>query len=90
MPISFETVERTAVITIDRPEARNAIDAETADELNAAWVRFRDDDDLWVAVLTGAGEKSFCAGADLRRVGKFYAELTPTERRRRSELRAKR
>ncbi|MEE8311630.1 MAG: enoyl-CoA hydratase-related protein [Candidatus Binatia bacterium] len=86
MPISFETVERTAVITIDRPEARNAIDAETADELNAAWVRFRDDDDLWVAVLTGAGEKSFCAGADLRRVGKFYAELTPTERRRRSEL----
>jgi enoyl-CoA hydratase/carnithine racemase len=86
MPIRFETAGRTALITIDRPEARNAIDAETAEQLNAAWLRFRDDDALWVGVLTGAGDKSFCAGADLRRVGKFYADLTPDERRRRSEL----
>ncbi|MFQ5479272.1 MAG: enoyl-CoA hydratase/isomerase family protein [Candidatus Binatia bacterium] len=85
MPIDFEVNERTVVITIDRPEARNAIDPATAEELNAAWLRFRDDDELWVAVLTGAGDKSFCAGADLRGVGKFYAELTPTQRRRRSE-----
>jgi len=85
MSIDFQVDARTAVITINRPEARNAIDADTADELNAAWLRFRDDDDLWVAVLTGSGDKSFCAGADLRRVGKFYAELTPNERRQRSE-----
>ena len=86
MAIGFETRDRTAVIRIDRPEARNAIDQDTADELNRAWLRFRDDDSLWVAVLTGAGEKSFCAGADLRRVGKYYAELTPAERRRRAEV----
>ncbi len=85
MPIDFEVDKHTAVISINRPEARNAIDPETADELNAAWVRFRDDDELWVSVLTGSGEKSFCAGADLRRVREFYAELTPSERRQRSE-----
>lgn len=85
MAINFEVKERTALITINRPDARNAIDQDSADELNAAWLRFRDDDELWVAVLTGTGEKSFCAGADLRRVGKFYAELTPAERRRRGE-----
>jgi enoyl-CoA hydratase len=53
------------VIRLNRPEVRNAVDGEMADALKAAWVRFRDDDALWVAVLTGAGDKAFCAGADL-------------------------
>jgi len=55
-----------AVVTIDRPEARNAIDAKTADELNDAWNRF-DEGDAKVGVLTGAGE-TFCAGADLKKM----------------------
>lgn len=55
-----------AVVTIDRPEARNAIDRRTARELADAWDRF-DDGDADVGILTGAGE-SFCAGADLKKM----------------------
>jgi enoyl-CoA hydratase len=55
-------------ITINRPEVRNCVDGETAALLETAWKDFRDDDDLWVAVLTGAGDVSFCAGADLKRL----------------------
>ena len=60
-----ETRGKVLVITINRPEKRNCVDGETAALLEAAWKRFRDDEDLWVAILTGAGETSFCAGADL-------------------------
>ncbi|HVL87238.1 MAG TPA: enoyl-CoA hydratase-related protein [Candidatus Thermoplasmatota archaeon] len=81
MPVRFEEKGHVAVLTIDRPEAANAIDPETHDALVAAWTRFRDDDRLRVAVLTGAGEKSFCAGADLKRMGEWYARV-PAERRR--------
>lgn len=60
------TVEnRLFVIELNRPELRNCVDGETAALLEAAWLRFRDDPDLWVAILTGAGDKAFCAGADL-------------------------
>jgi E-phenylitaconyl-CoA hydratase len=66
MGILFEKRGRVAYITINRPEARNAIDLETAQELSNAWNDFRDDDNLWIAVITGAGDKSFSAGADLK------------------------
>ncbi|MGD9703166.1 MAG: crotonase/enoyl-CoA hydratase family protein [Acidimicrobiia bacterium] len=56
-----------AVITIDRPEVRNAVDGPTAAALAAAFRSFDADDDLAVAVLTGAGG-TFCAGADLKAV----------------------
>ena len=61
-----ETDDRVFVITINRPDQRNCVDGETADLLEKAWKRFRDDDDLWVAILTGAGDQAFCAGADLK------------------------
>jgi E-phenylitaconyl-CoA hydratase len=86
MTIRFERRGPVAVLTIDRPEARNALDFETGEELLRAWGEFRDDGELRVAILTGAGEKSFCAGADLRAVAQFYRSLTPVERLRRSEL----
>ncbi len=85
MSIRFETEGAIALLTIERPEVHNALDFETSDALVAAWERFRDDDDLWVAILTGAGERSFCAGADLRGVGDFYKNLTSAQRLRRSE-----
>jgi len=53
------------IITINRPEKRNCVDGQTAALLEQAWKRFRDTEDLWVAILTGAGHKAFCAGADL-------------------------
>lgn len=66
MGIIYEKRDRVAYITINRPEARNAIDAETGQALSQAWQDFSDDDEAWIAVLTGAGEKSFSAGADLK------------------------
>lgn len=66
MAILYEKRGRVAYITINRPEARNAIDPETMQELSDAWSDFRDDDGLWIGVLTGAGDKSFSAGADLK------------------------
>ncbi|MBX7073219.1 MAG: enoyl-CoA hydratase/isomerase family protein [Pirellulales bacterium] len=53
-------------ITLNRPEVHNAVDAASAALLLEAWQRFRDDDDLRVAVLHGAGDTAFCSGADLR------------------------
>ncbi|MGE0797058.1 MAG: enoyl-CoA hydratase/isomerase family protein [Lautropia sp.] len=66
MPIDFELSDGVALITINRPERRNALDAEHYAALSQAWVRVRDDDAIRVAVITGAGNKAFCAGADLK------------------------
>jgi enoyl-CoA hydratase len=63
--VHFETDGPVAVVTIDRPDARNAVDRPTADALVAAFDRFESDAELSVAVLTGAGG-TFCAGADLK------------------------
>jgi enoyl-CoA hydratase/carnithine racemase len=60
-----ETRDRIAFLTINRPEAKNAIDPETHRLLWQAWEDFRDDDSVDVAILTGAGD-AFCAGADLK------------------------
>lgn len=54
-----------ATITYNRPEVMNAVNGELRRALNAAFARFRDDEDAWVAIVTGAG-RAFCAGADLR------------------------
>jgi enoyl-CoA hydratase len=54
-----------AYLTINRPEARNALDPETLIELIEAWEDYRDDEDVRCAIITGAGDKAFCAGADL-------------------------
>ncbi len=66
--VLYEQSGRIVTITINRPDAMNAIDAETNQALSEAWTRFRDDGQAWVAILTGAGEKSFSAGADLKRL----------------------
>ncbi len=66
--VLYEQSGRVVTITINRPDAMNAIDAETNQALSEAWTRFRDDGQAWVAILTGAGEKSFSAGADLKRL----------------------
>ena len=63
--VLYEREGRIATITYNRPEALNAINQELREDLNAAWVRFRDDDEAWVAIITGAG-RAFSAGADLR------------------------
>jgi enoyl-CoA hydratase/carnithine racemase len=71
------------VVTMDRPGSLNAIDPESHAELLEAWNRLRDSEALRVGVLTGAGNKAFCAGVDLKRLSEFYSESVPGERRRR-------
>ena len=65
--VRFDTDERVAIVTIDRPQRRNAVDRPTAEALADAFRRFDADPELDVAVLTGAGG-CFCAGADLQAI----------------------
>ncbi len=66
MAVDYEHEGRIAIITINRPEAMNALNADVAREMREAMIAFRDDDDLWVAIITGAGDRSFSAGADIK------------------------
>jgi len=75
--------EGVATVTINRPEARNALDAEHYAGLTAAWTRVRDDPAIRCAIVTGAGDRAFCAGADLKTfIGREFelAELWLTQK----------
>jgi enoyl-CoA hydratase/carnithine racemase len=63
--VTYALEDHVVTITLNRPEARNAINGELRRDLNAAWDRFRDDEDAWVGVLTANGDV-FCAGGDLK------------------------
>jgi (E)-benzylidenesuccinyl-CoA hydratase len=63
--VSYELDGHVATITYDRPHALNAVNGELRADLNDAFARFRDEEDAWVAIVTGRG-RAFCAGADLR------------------------
>ncbi len=63
--VLYDRDGHVATITYNRPEKLNAINGELRQDLNAAWERFRADEEAWVAIVTGAG-RSFCVGADLR------------------------
>lgn len=61
----YEKKDRVVTITINRQERMNSVSVELVERLAEAWTQFRDDDDAWVAILTGAGDKAFCTGRDL-------------------------
>ncbi|MEE8413700.1 MAG: enoyl-CoA hydratase-related protein [Dehalococcoidales bacterium] len=75
MAIDYTKEGRIAIFTINRPEAYNAIDVSTNQELRDALVDFRDDPELWVGIITGAGEKAFCGGADIKNMIPFMKEM---------------
>jgi enoyl-CoA hydratase/carnithine racemase len=62
----YEKKDHIAVLTLNRPEARNAMNAAMRREMGEALADFKDDNDSWVLILTGAGDKAFCAGMDLK------------------------
>jgi enoyl-CoA hydratase/carnithine racemase len=66
MPIRFSLADHVARVTIDRPEVLNAIDAASERELQSVWARIEADPQVRVVVLTGAGERAFSAGADMK------------------------
>ena len=67
MIVEFEKRDHIAIITLNRPEARNAVNGEVAIGIEAAMDQFESDDSLWVGILTAVG-KVFCAGADLKEI----------------------
>ena len=67
MTLLFEVQDHIARLTINRPEAMNAMDPKTYRELSEAWIEVRDNPEIWVAIITGAGDRAFTAGADLKR-----------------------
>ena len=64
--VLYEKEGRIATMTLNRPEAMNSLSTGLSKELHDAMVDFRDDPDLWVAILTGAGDRAFSAGADIK------------------------
>jgi enoyl-CoA hydratase len=79
--VSYERIGAAALLTITRPERRNAVDLATADDLLAAYREFEADDGARVLVLTGEGADAFCAGADLKALAEI--DLDPAEARER-------
>src|ERR1700759_3186617 len=63
--VLYDLDGHVATITYNRPEAMNAVNRQVRDDLNAAFARFRDEEEAWVAIVTGAG-RAFCAGADVK------------------------
>ena len=68
MAVLYEKEDKFVTITLNRPRAMNAFDPETIEDFSKALMEFRDDPDAWVAIITGAGNKAFSIGADLRKL----------------------
>ena len=77
MAIDYAKEGKIAVFTINRPEAFNSMSVQATQELHDAMVKFRDDPEVWVGIITGAGEKAFCAGADIKDMLPFMRENLP-------------
>ena len=80
--LAYEQDDHVVTLTYDRPEQHNAVSWKMNEELHHAWQRFRDDDDAFVLVVTGAGDTTFCAGWDLQDASEL-SELGDFDRYRR-------
>jgi enoyl-CoA hydratase/carnithine racemase len=67
-----------AIVTLDRPNVLNALDVPAKERLAAIWQHIADDDNVRVAVLTGAGDRAFCAGSDIKEINRT-GRMVPTD-----------
>lgn len=74
-PVLYEKTDQVAVITLNRPHVLNAINFEMGRELIRIWQDFRDDDELRVAIIMGAGDRAFSAGADFQSLADWFDEV---------------
>jgi E-phenylitaconyl-CoA hydratase len=86
VPIDLDIAAGVATITLNRPDRLNALDAEHYRLLSETWVRVRDDPEIRVAVVTGAGDKSFTTGADIKDVLTRPASLAQMWQTQRDQL----
>ena len=77
--IRFEAVDGIAIVTIDRPQARNAINTGVLEGLRQAWQKIEGDESLRVGILTGSGDKAFCAGMDLKQAAATQLRVPPRD-----------
>ncbi|MFO1265976.1 MAG: enoyl-CoA hydratase-related protein [Rubrivivax sp.] len=77
--VLFEVVDGIAIVTIDRPAARNAINPGVIEGLRLAWQRLAADDAMRVGILTGSGDKAFCAGMDLKVAAATQLRVPPRD-----------
>ncbi|NWL19175.1 enoyl-CoA hydratase-related protein [Pseudomonas umsongensis] len=76
--ISVEREGKLTLVTLQRPEAHNALNAAAHEELEHAFNAFAEDDQQWVAIITGSGSKAFCAGHDLKQQASGGGLTTPS------------
>lgn len=82
MSLDVDKTGRILTVMMNRPEALNALDPETESRMREVFDDFREDDRLWAAILTGAGEKAFCAGADIKKtIGSVLDESAWVQRK---------
>ncbi len=72
--VLYEKRDRVAIVTYNRPEALNAYNLEMLRQLEKVWLDIRADPDVWVVIVTGAGDKAFCAGADVTSLSGTYVK----------------
>ncbi|MFC2028156.1 enoyl-CoA hydratase-related protein [Chloroflexota bacterium] len=77
--VLYEKKGKIAYITLNRPEVLNALNLNTWNDLTESWMNVRDDPDVWIAIVTGAGEKAFCAGQDLKELAQWM--MIPEDKR---------
>jgi enoyl-CoA hydratase/carnithine racemase len=77
--VLFEVEGPVAIVTMNRPDQRNAINRGLRDGLRSAWERFEADAELKVAILTGSGDKAFCAGMDLKEAASLQLRVPPRD-----------
>ena len=80
MSVRLEIADRVARVTIDRPEVLNALDADAEEAFETIWQRLEADREVRAVVLTGAGERAFCVGADIKSVGRSGLEYWASAR----------
>lgn len=75
MVVDYEKKKHIVKLTLNRPESLNAFNADMHKELNAGFVRFREDPDAWVAIVTGSGKKAFSSGTDVKKVQEKISQV---------------
>jgi len=75
MAIEYKKEGKIAIFTLNRPEALNSMDPTGMKELSQALIDFRNDNELWVGIITGVGERAFCAGADIKTMLPYMKEI---------------